>query len=425
MTDASPAPRVLVLVENLSVPMDRRVWQECRALVAAGLEVEVICPRGQHADRDRFEERDGVRIHRYRLHSARGGLTTYLLEYPVAVLATMWLALRLARRRPFDVVQACNPPDLLFLVALVLRARHGTRFVFDHHDLVPELYQSRFDRPSGDLVHRILLLLERWTFRSADTVLSTNESYRGVALERGGKEPDRVHVVRSAPDLRRFRPCPPDPALRRGRPHLACYLGVMGPQDGVDHALRALAAYRDELGRDDLFTVLIGAGDAFEACLELRDELRLGDVTHFTGRVPDDEVIRHLSTADVCLAPDPRNPLNDVSTMNKIMEYMAMGRPIVSYDLVESRVSAGAAAAYAEPNDPAHLARLLGELLDDPDRRASMGKVGMARVGGPLSWETSERNLLRAYDATLPAGLPERDVLSPLPMSPAAQGVHG
>ncbi len=396
--------RILVLVENLSVPMDRRVWQECSALKRAGHRVVVVCPQGVGRDEAAFEEIDDIAIHRYPLRAASGGVATYLTEYPAALFRTVRLSVQLARSEPFDVVHACNPPDLLFLVAWILRLLHGTRFVFDHHDLVPELYRSRFvDRQSG-VLYRAVLVLERLTFWTADTVISTNESYRRVAIERGGVEPHRVVVVRSAPAVDRFEPVRPNPALKSGRPFLACYLGVMGPQDGVDFALRALASYRNDLGRDDLSAVFIGGGDAFDECLRLRDELGLGDWVEFTGRVDDATVIEHLSTADVCLAPDPLNPLNDVSTMNKIMEYMAMSRPIVSFDLVEARVSAGDAAVYATPNDEAEFARLVADLLDDAGRRESMGRIGRERVGGTLSWDNSERALLAAYDLTLSAG---------------------
>ena len=386
------ARRALILVENLSVPFDRRVWQECTTLRDAGWQVEVICPQGSKRDREREAEIDGVRIHRYPLRAATGGPVGYLREYGSALLHT----LRLARRvGPVDVVHACNPPDLLFLPALWLK-RRGARFVFDQHDLVPELYLSRFDR-GEDLLYRAVCAMERLTYRHADVVIATNESYREVALRRGGKQPADVFVVRSAPDVDRFRPVPAEPELKRGKPHLLCYLGVMGPQDGVDYALRSLAKLRDELGRTDWHAVFIGSGDAFDAMVELAGQLGLSDQVQFTGRIPDADLARYLSTADVCLSPDPRNPLNDVSTMNKVLEYMAMSRPIVSFDLREARVSAGDAAAYAPANDEAEFAGLVAQLLDDPEERARMGKIGQERVGGPLSWRNSQQALLDAY----------------------------
>ncbi|MFI1016786.1 glycosyltransferase family 4 protein [Streptomyces sp. NPDC020965] len=386
--------RALILVENLSVPFDRRVWQECTTLRDAGWEVHVICPRGSTRDTEAEAEIDGVRIHRYPLRAATGGPSGYLREYGAA----LWHTARLARRvGPVDVVHACNPPDLLYLPALWLK-RRGARFVFDQHDLVPELYLSRFDR-GEDLLYRAVCALERRTYRAADIVLATNESYRDVAVRRGGRRPEDVFVVRSAPQTDRFQPVPPEPELKRGKPHLLCYLGVMGPQDGVDYALRALAKLRDELGRTDWHAVFVGAGDAFDAMVELSQRLGLSEQVQFTGRIPDADLVRYLSTADVCLSPDPHNPLNDVSTMNKVLEYMAMGRPIVSFDLREARVSAGEAAVYAPANDEAEFARLIALLLDDPEKRARMGKIGQERISGQLSWRNSQRSLLAAYAA--------------------------
>jgi glycosyltransferase involved in cell wall biosynthesis len=386
--------RALILVENLSVPFDRRVWQECTTLRDAGWEVHVICPRGSKRDTEPEALIDGVRIHRYPLRAATGGPAGYLREYGTA----LWHTVRLARKvGPVDVVHACNPPDLLFLPALWLK-RRGARFVFDQHDLVPELYLSRFGR-GKDLLYRAVCALERLTYRAADVVLATNESYRDVALRRGGRRPEDVFVVRSAPDIDRFHPVPAEPELKRGKPHLLCYLGVMGPQDGVDYALRALAKLRDELGRTDWHAVFVGAGDAYDAMVELSRRLGLSEQVQFTGRIPDADLVRYLSTADVCLSPDPCNPLNDVSTMNKVLEYMVMGRPIVSFDLREARVSAGDAAVYASADDEAEFARLIARLLDDPEERARMGKIGQERISGPLSWRNSQRSLLAAYAA--------------------------
>ncbi|QDQ09175.1 glycosyltransferase family 4 protein [Streptomyces spectabilis] len=406
----APNRRALILVENLSVPFDRRVWQECTTLRDAGWTVHVICPQGEKRDTEPAAVIDGVRIHRYPLRAATGGPAGYLREYGTA----LWHTARLARKvGPVHVVHACNPPDLLFLPARWL-TRRGARFVFDQHDLVPELYLSRFDR-GEDLLYRAVRALERLTYRAADIVIATNESYRDVAVSRGGKRPEDVFVVRSAPAIERFQPVPPEPELKRGKPHLLCYLGVMGPQDGVDYALRALAKLRDELGRTDWHAVFVGSGDAFDAMVELSRELGLSDQVQFTGRVPDADLVRYLSTADVCLSPDPCNPLNDVSTMNKVLEYMAMGRPIVSFDLKEARVSAGEAAVYARADDEAEFAELVAMLLDDPDQRARMGKIGQERISGPLSWQNSQASLLAAYAAAcrgrapVPAGDQHRE----------------
>ena len=404
--------RILILVENLSVPFDRRVWQESRALVEAGYDVVVICPTGIGRDTEPEVVLDGVRILRYPLHAATGGPAGYPREYGQALWHTLRLAWRVRREGPVHAVQACNPPDLLFLAALPLMAR-GAKFVFDHHDLVPELFESRF--PGGPAALRsVAVLVERITFALAHGVISTNESYRQVALTRGRKRPDAVQVVRSAPDLSRFSPREADSSLRRGKRYLAAYVGVMGPQDGVDYALRALAHLRHERRRDDLHTVFMGDGDAYDDLVSLAGRLGLDDCVEFPGRVSDDFLQRCLSVADVCLSPDPPNPLNNVSTMNKVVEYMAMGRPIVSFDLTEARVSAGEAAVYAT-GDEQEFADLISALLDDPDRRAEMGAIGRARVADRLSWDTSRHNLLEFYrrligpaDAVRPAA---REVL--------------
>jgi glycosyltransferase involved in cell wall biosynthesis len=391
--------RVLVLVENLSVPFDRRVWQESRALVDAGYRVDVICPAGTKRDTEPFAEIEGVRIHRYPLQPATGGPLGYLREYSTALWHTLRIARRLSREGRFAVVHACNPPDLFFLIGLVFRPG-GARFLFDHHDLVPELFSSRF--PNGSrLLHTAVRVMERITFALADAVISTNDSYRAAAMNRGKVPGERVTVVRSAPDLSRFVAVEPDPALKRGKPYLACYLGVMGPQDGVDYAIRAMAHLRDELGRDDVHAVFVGSGDAFDDCVALSHQLGLDDMVEFTGRVSDDDLKAYLSTADVCLSPDPQNPLNDVSSMNKVVEYMAMGKPLVSFELHEARVTARDAALYAPGNDEKAFAQLVADLLDDPEKRATMGEIGRARVQDSLSWEVSRGELLRAYSELL------------------------
>lgn len=396
---------MLILVENLSVPFDRRVWQESRALVEAGYRVTVICPAGTNRDNEPDVTIDGVRILRYPLRQAEGGPLGYLKEYSTALWQTGRLALKVNRAARVDVVHACNPPDLFFLVAILLRP-WGARFVFDHHDLVPELFLSRFPgrRP---MFYALTRALERLTLAFADAVISTNESYRRVAINRGKVPSDRVVVVRSAPDLTRFVSRPPEDALRRGKKYLLAYVGVMGPQDGVDYALRALKYLRDELGRDDVHAIFMGAGDVYDDMTALTRQLGIDDIVEFPGRVPDDFVQRCLSTADVCLSPDPMNPLNDVSTMNKMVEYMAMGRPIVSFDLAEARVSAGESAAYVPANDESAFAKAVDDLLNRPELREEMGRIGRQRVEKELSWDTSRRNLIEFYDRLL--GIPARD----------------
>lgn len=390
--------RVLILLQNEPAPSDRHVWNEATALTRAGYDVTVICPVGESRDRGDFERIDGVEIHRYRPLRTGEGAIGYGLEYLAALWSMRRLARRLARERPFDLVHACSPPDFLLLAALGLR-RSGARFVFDHHDLTPELYLSRF---GGGLLHRLTLAAEQVAFRCADVVLSVNDSYRRVAIERGRCDPLDVAVVRTGPDLTRFVPSEPDPALKRGKRFLLSYAGVMGPQDGVDQALLALAELRTL--REDWHAVFLGDGDMFEEMRAAAVELGLGDFVEFTGWVEHETIARVLSNSDVCLAPEPSNPLNDVSSMVKLSEYMAMSRPIVSYDLAESRFGAAEAAVFVAPDDHAGFARAVSELLDDPDRRAAMGATGRQRVEDVLAWEHQERSLLAAYSRALSMG---------------------
>jgi glycosyltransferase involved in cell wall biosynthesis len=388
--------RVLFISENAPVPADRRVWNQARSLTAAGWQVTIVCAQGVDRDSAPFEVLEDIEIHRFPLVPASGGPLGYLREYAQAMWRIRALVRRLARTRHFDVVHACNPPDFLLLAARSLR-RVGTRFVFDHHDLVPELYRSRFGGGTGPL-YRVALALEQVAFRLADVTIATNESYRRVAIERGGMAPEDVFVVRNGPNLARFRPVDPDPALKRGRRHLIAYLGIMGPQDGIDHAVRALG----HIGaRDDWHAIFIGEGDVLEDMRALAAELGIGDRVEFAGWRYDDDIRTILSSADVCLAPDPPSPLNDMSTMIKIPEYMAMGKPIASYGLAESRVSAGEAAVYADADSPDALGRCLEELLDDPEQRTRMGAYGRERVADALGWEHSEAALIAAYERAL------------------------
>jgi glycosyltransferase involved in cell wall biosynthesis len=398
--------RILIIVQNLPVPFDRRVWLECRALTAAGHEVSVVCPK---ADGDpAYEVIDSVRLYKYRPYAPGGSKAGFIAEYAYSFAATAWKTARARRSGRFAVLQACNPPDIFWPIALVLRAVDRTRFVFDHHDLCPELYQSRFPDGPG-LPYRMLRWLERTTHRTANHVISTNESYRDIAITRSGKLSTEVTVVRTGPDPGRLRRGEPSPDLRRGRRFLAAYIGVMGPQDGVDIVLRAADAVVHELGRDDIAFTLIGSGDCFGELTALRDELGLAGYVEFTGRAPDELVGQILSTADIGLSPDPKNPLNDVSTMNKTMEYMAYELPVVAFDLRETRVSAGDAAVYVTPNDVSEYAKAIVALADDESQRRELGKTGRQRVETDLAWSHQERAYLGVYRSLLDeAGAPAR-----------------
>jgi glycosyltransferase involved in cell wall biosynthesis len=388
--------RTLIIVQNLPVPFDRRVWLECKALIAAGYDVTVVCPKGKNDPTDDMV--DGVRLLKYRPYAPGGGALGFVLEYAYSFLATARLVLRARRDGKFDVLQACNPPDIFWPIARWLRRRDNSRFVFDHHDLCPELYDSRFPGKI-ELPKRGLLALERATFRTADHVISTNTSYAEIAIRRGNKAAAEVTVVRTGPDPDRLRRRAAVPELRRGRQHLVAYIGVMGPQDGVDLAVRAAAHVVHELGREDVTFTLMGGGDSWEELLALRDELGLQDYLELPGRVPDATVLDVLSTAAVGLSPDPKNALNDVSTMNKTMEYMAFGLPVVAFDLKETRVSAGDAAMYVESGDIAAYARAIVELLDDEDKRDAMGGRGRLRVEDELGWPHQRDAYVGVYDA--------------------------
>ena len=387
--------RVLILVENLPSPFDRRVWQEACALRDAGYVVSIICPTGRGYEA-KFEEIGGVHIYRYSLPVEASGAAGYALEYAIALASSFALSWRVLLTRGFDVIHACNPPDLFFLIGAFFKL-FGKKFVFDHHDLNPELYEAKFGR--RDIFHRLMLALEYWTFRAADVSIATNESYRRIAIDRGGMPSDRVFVVRSGPSLERLKILPAEKALKRGRRYLVGYVGVMGKQEGIDYLLRAVRHMVRELGRRDVHFGLVGGGTSLEEMKAYAVELGIADFVTFTGRVPDRDLLAMLSTADVCVNPDIANDMNDKSTMNKIMEYMALGKPIVQFDLAEGRFSAQQASLYAKRNDAADLAVKIVELLDDPVLRAQMGEFGRRRVAEELEWRYEEPKLLAAYDA--------------------------
>ncbi|MCI2401146.1 glycosyltransferase family 4 protein [Aliiroseovarius subalbicans] len=384
--------RVLIIVENLPLPFDRRVWHECRTLYAAGAEVAVICPTGKGYDA-RYEEIDGIHIYRHSLPLDASGAAGYLLEYGAALFHEMRLALKIARRHGFDTIQACNPPDLIFLVALPFKL-FGKRFIFDHHDINPELYEAKFGRRG--FFWRLMVLFEKWTFRSADVVISTNESYRAIAMDRGGVAPENVFVVRSGPDLNRLDVTGAGPQWHNGRAHMVGYVGVMGAQEGIDLLLEAAQIIVQDRDRD-VQLVLVGGGPALDGLKTQAARMGLQDYVTFTGRAPDAELFEVLSCADVCVNPDRVNPMNDKSTMNKILEYMAFSKPIVQFDVTEGRFSAGDASLYAAPNDPADMADKILELLDDPARAAEMGAFGRNRVESELSWDHQVDTLIAAY----------------------------
>jgi glycosyltransferase involved in cell wall biosynthesis len=387
--------RVLILVQNLSVPFDRRVWLECQSLVAAGFRVAVVCPKAP-GDPTYYRLR-GVDLFKYRPYAPGTSSISFVLEYAYSFIMTLVLSLRANFRDPFDVVQSCNPPDLFWPIGVLFRLLNGSSFVFDHHDLCPELFQSRF--PDGNrFVYRALRLMERCMARTADHVISTNDSYRRIVLERDGISPTSVTVVRTGPDLATLRRSTAPPSVARTKSHVAAYLGVMGPQDGVELVLEVADVVVHRLGRHDIGFTLIGAGDCYDELVTLSQRLDLTDYVTFTGRIPDADVAAILSTADVGISPDPKNPLNDVSTMNKTMEYMTFELPVVAFDLWETRISASDAAVYATPNDVEEMAKLLVDLMDDEPRRRAMGRAGRARIEQELAWEHQAPRYVGVYE---------------------------
>jgi glycosyltransferase involved in cell wall biosynthesis len=397
MASAGNGRRVLIIVQNLPVPFDRRVWLEATSLTAAGYAVSVICPKAKGYN-EAFEKLEGVDIYRYGLPIDAKGALGFVMEFAWCFLRTFMKSVRVAfAGRGFDVIHACNPPETFWLLGWFWRL-FGKRFLFDHHDLSPEMYAAKFQRETGAM-YRGLLFLERMTFRTADVVITTNESHKKIAQQRGGLAADDVYIVRSGPDLDRFKVYEPDPSWKRGKAQLLVYLGEMCKQDGVDHLVRAVAALRDDLGHDDFHAVFVGGGPEQPLIKAYADEVGVGDLCTFTGRVSDEDLCRILSSADVAVDPDPKNDWSDKSTMNKIMEYMFFGLPIVAYALTEHRVSAQDAAVYAEPNSEQALAKEISALLRAPDRRRQMSEYGAKRVREKLVWQHSIPPLLAAYDA--------------------------
>ena len=389
--------KVLIIVENLPLPFDRRVWQEARTLKRAGAQVSIICPTGKGFT-ERHETIEGIEIYRHPLPVEADSPVSYLREYGAALWHELTLAFKIWRKHGFDVIQACNPPDLIFLVAWPFKL-FGKKFIFDHHDINPELYEAKFGR--RDFFWRLMVLFEWLTFKTADVVVCTNESYREIAMRRGGKKREDTFVVRSGPDLTRLKRLPPDEKWRNGRKYLVGYVGVMGEQEGIDLLLESVRHMVFDMNRTDTQFVLVGGGSSLDGLQQMAKDLGVGDYVTFTGRAPDDDLFSVLSSADVCVNPDRVNPMNDLSTMNKILEYMAFEKPIVQFDVKEGRFSAQDASLYAESNDPEDMARLIVDLLDDQQRRAEMGRTGRERVESELSWDYQIEPLVTAYRRAL------------------------
>lgn len=392
--------KILIIVENLPVPFDTRVWQEATTLVDNGYDVSVICPKGKNAILER-EELDGVHVYRHDLVEA-DGVFGYFKEYAGALREQRRLAEIVYKEHGFDVIHGCNPPDDIYMVARRFKKR-GVDFVFDHHDICPELFEAKFGSYDKlgfvkKLLYKLQTYLERKTYQYAKFAFVTNESYRKIAVERDGMDPSDVIVLRSGPKLERMRIQAADETVKRGKQYMIGYLGVIGQQEGIEYLLEAARIIKEDLGRDDVFWGIVGGGPHLEALRQQSQKMGLDDCVEFTGRVSDEVLLRYLNTADICVNSDEYNSMNDKSTMNKILEYMALAKPIVQFDLTEGRYSAQDASLYAEPNNAKDMADKIIELLDNPDLRKAMGEYGHKRVIEELSWEHTSKALLEGYD---------------------------
>jgi len=413
-------PRALLLVENNLYPQDFRVRREAQTLREAGWSVAVIAPRA--SAQQWLEIVDGIEVYRFPAPPGGTGLLGYAFEFGYATLAILALTTWVWIRRGIDVIHAANPPDTLFAVGAIFKVL-GTRFVFDQHDLAPETYLSRFVKPSPDLVYRLLCVLERCSYAVADAVIVTNESYRTIALDRGRRSPDAVFVVRNGPPLS-YLPMQHDASPTRRARYLIGYVGTIGPQDGVDYWIRAIHELVSVRGRRDFLAIVIGDGDSLSRVRQLALDLNVDPYVWFTGRLPEIEARRHLSAVHVCVQPDPSSPLNDRSTMNKLLEYMALGKPSVAFDLPETRRSAEDAALYAAPNDVAELAAHVSWLLDNPAERERLGRAGRTRIEEGLAWEFSAQELRRVY-AQINVESPERSPLLRRSLHSRPSSSHG
>ena len=392
---------VLIIVENLPLPFDRRVWQEANTLRDAGYKVSIICPTAKGYEK-RHEVINNIHIYRHPLPLEGSGPLGYALEYGSALYWQFKLSLRIYKKRGFDVIQACNPPDNIFLIGLFYKIFCGKKFVFDHHDINPELYIAKFGKK--DIFYKLMVILERLTFMAADHSIATNESYKKIAISRGKMGTDKVTVVRSGPSLKRMKRIKPNPEWKKGKKYMVGYVGVMGKQEGIDHLLQAAKILANANERKDVHFVLIGGGTELESMKALSNNLGLSECVTFTGRIPDAPMLEALNTADVCVNPDIANEMNDKSTMNKIMEYMALGKPIVQYDLTEGRFSAQNASLYAEKNNPKDMADKISFLLDNPGLRKEMGEYGRNRVLKELHWGVEAPKYLGVYEKLMLKG---------------------
>ena len=384
---------ILFIVENAPVPLDKRVWYEALAAREWGYEVSVISPKMRGATR-KFERLDRINVYRHPMPVEADGKLGFMIEYSNALLWEFLLSLWIFLKKPFYYIHAANPPDHIFLIGLFFKM-FGVSFIFDHHDICPENYVAKFDKK--DLFYRLLLLMEKLTFKTADLVISTNESYKKIAITRGNRHPDDVFVVRNGPDLSKVIFAEPNEALKEGCDYLVAYVGVIGNQEGIDILLKVVHHIVYTIKRKDIKFVVIGTGPDWNNMVESSREMNLDKFVEFTGFIPYTNFYEYLATADLCVNPESTNPFTDKSTMIKIMDYMVFGKPIVQFETTEGKVTAKGASSYIQDNDIRQFAETILELLDDPEKRCSMGEIGKRRSSDKLNWDKQKLNLRAAY----------------------------
>lgn len=385
--------KILIIVENLPVPFDTRVWQEATTLAANGYEVSVICPKGKGYTEEE-EYLQGVHVFRHDLPKEGNGAFGYLREYISALYQETRLAKKIYKKIGFDVIQGCNPPDNIYLVARKFK-KYGVKYVFDHHDICPELFEAKFNKKKG-LLYKSQIFFEKQTYKHCTFAFVTNESYKKIAIERGGMNPQRVIVLRSGPKLERMKILEPVPTIKRGYQYMVGYLGVIGQQEGIEYILEAAKYIKEQ--KNNVFWGIVGGGPHLDSLKKQAHDMGLDECVEFTGRVSDQKMLEYLNTADVCVNSDKYNEMNDKSTMNKVLEYMALAKPIVQFDLTEGRYSAQGASLYAKNNDAIDLAEKIIELLSSPEKCKTMGENGRNRVINDLGWEHTSKALINGYD---------------------------
>ncbi|HEY3623023.1 MAG TPA: glycosyltransferase family 4 protein [Roseiarcus sp.] len=387
----------VIVVENLPVPFDRRVWQEAQALNRAGWTVSVICPTNADFPKP-FELIDDIAIYRHPLPAEGRGALAYFREYATALFHEFRLLFKVRRERGFSIIQACNPPDLIFLAALPFKLM-GKKFIFDQHDVSPELFVVKFG--GKGFLYRALMFFERMSYVMADHVITANATFKDIALSRGGKTPSQVEVVYGVPDRKRIHRVEPEPGLHGGRKFLLGYLGIINEQDGVDHLVRAVAHLVKVKGFRDFRAIVVGSGPALELVRALARSLEVEDFLLFSGYLKGEKLLAYISAFDIGVIPDPVNEANELMSMNKVFEYCALGIPTACYPLRETQRLLGDAGVYAPSPDPAGLAEACLNLMQDESLRARSAAAAANLSAEKFLWENEARKYVATYERLL------------------------